>query len=80
MNRYDKEKARKNIPFSVIQAACRGSPDEMLIVIQHYTPYIVSLSKRRMIDLCGNECIVVDEEIRRRLEGKLMEAILKFEL
>lgn len=55
MNRYDKEKARKNIPFSVIQAACRGSPDEMLIVIQHYTPYIVSLSKRRMIDLCGNE-------------------------
>lgn len=80
MNRSNNKLNHKKISFLTIKAACRGNPDALKIVISHYTPYIIALSKRSVIDTWGNEYEEIDEEIRKRLEGKLMEAIIKFEI
>ena len=52
--------------------------DAMKIVLQHFSGYIASLSMRKLYDERGNVYFGVDEEIRERLQAKLMRAILTF--
>ena len=66
------------LPFPVIIAATKGDPDAMKIVLQHFSGYIASLSMRKLYDERGNVYFGVDEEIRERLQAKLMRAILTF--
>ncbi len=66
------------IPYPVIVAATKGDPDAMKIVSQHFSGYMASLSMRKLIDERGNAYFGVDEEIRERLQAKLMSAILTF--
>lgn len=73
-------KKGKVVPFSVIVAASRGDVEAVNRVLQHYEGYIISLSTRTLYDEFGNAHICVDENIRRRLQTKLIAAILKFEL
>ena len=64
------------VPYPVILAASKGDPDAMKIVLQHFSGYIASLSMRKLYDERGNVYFGVDEEIRERLQAKLMRAIL----
>ena len=66
------------IPYPVI-AAVRGDPEAVNQVLDHYSGYIEALSMRRGYDQNGNPCLAVDEEIRR-IETKLIVAILSFDL
>ena len=66
------------VPYPVILAASKGDPDAMKIVLQHFSAYIASLSMRKLYDERGNVYFGVDEDIRERLQAKLMEAILTF--
>ncbi len=50
----------------------------MKIVLQHFSGYIASLSMRKLYDERGNAYFGVDEDIRQRLQAKLMRAILTF--
>lgn len=68
------------IPYPVIEAAVSGDADAVNQVICHYSGYIATLCKRTGRDEHGNICIYVDEELRRRLEMKLIIAILSFDL
>ena len=68
------------IPFPVIVAASKGDVEAINQVLKHYEGYIISLSTRTLYDEFGNPHICVDENIRRRLQTKLIAAILKFEL
>jgi len=68
------------IPYPVIEAAVRGETDAVNAVIRHYSGYIATLCKRTGRDRNGNICTYVDEELRRRLETKLIIAILGFDL
>ena len=68
------------IPYPVIAAAVRGDPDAVNQVIDHYSGYIAAMSVRKSYDQKGNPCLAVDEEIRRRIETKLIVAILSFDL
>lgn len=68
------------IPYPVIAAAVRGDPEAVNQVLDHYSGYIAALSMRRGYDQNGNPCLAVDEEIRRRIETKLIVAILSFDL
>ena len=68
------------LPYSVIAAAMGVNPDAMARVIRHYSSYIAALSKRTSYDANGFPCFQVDEEPRRRLETKLIVAILEFDL
>lgn len=66
------------VPYPVIVAATKGDPDALKIVLQHFSGYIASLSMRKLYDERGNAYFGVDEDIRQRLQAKLMRAILTF--
>ncbi len=68
------------VAYPVIAAAVRGETDAVNEVISHYSGYIATLCKRAGRDENGNYCTYVDEELRRRLEAKLVISILGFDL
>lgn len=68
------------LPYLVIAAAVNGDPDAVNHVVRHYSGYIATLSTRTSYDAQGVLRTQVDEDLRQRLETKLIVAILKFEL
>lgn len=64
------------IPLSVIYEAMNG--DELAIgaVIAHYRGYIRYLSRRPRRDALGFEHLCVDEDMQRKLEAKLIYAVI----
>ena len=66
------------LPFSVIQKAAGGDVEAINAVLKHYERYIARLSLRELYDEYGNPHLCVDEELRRRLETKLITKILTF--
>lgn len=57
-----------------------GRPQALEQVIRHYRPYILSLCRREYIAENGNVSIVCDNELKLRLEAKLMAKILLFDI
>ena len=68
------------LPFLVILAATKGDPDAMKIVLQHYQSYIAHLSMKKIRDENGNTYWGIDEDLRERLQTKLMQAVLNFKI
>ena len=68
------------IPYPVIEAVVHGEPEAVGRVLRHYSGYIVTLCKRTGRDENGCYCTYVDEELRMRLETKLIAAVLRFDL
>ena len=66
--------------FPVILAATKGDPDAMKIVLQHYQSYIAHLSMKKIRDENGNTYWGIDEDLRERLQTKLMQAVLNFKI
>lgn len=66
------------LPYPVILAATKGDPDAMKIVLQHYRSYIAHLSMQKIRDDSGNIYWGIDEDLRERLQAKLMRAVLNF--
>lgn len=66
------------LPFSVIKKAVEGDVEAINAVLKHYERYIAKLSQRELYDKYGNPHLCVDEELRRRLETKLITKILIF--
>lgn len=52
--------------------------DAMKIVLQHYQSYIAYLSMQKIRDESGNTYWGIDEDLRQRLQVKLMRAVLNF--
>ena len=73
-------KHKELLPFQTIAAASNGVVDAINAILKHYEGYIASLSLRRVYDEDGNGYTIVDEELRRRLETKLIVKILTFEV
>ena len=68
------------LPYPVILAATKGDPDAMKIVMQHYQSYIAHLSMKKIRDESGNTYYGVDEDLRERLQAKLMRVVLDYKL
>ncbi len=68
------------IPYPVIEAAITSDTDAVNEVVRYYSGYIATLCRRTGRDESGNYCTYVDEELRRRLETKLIISILGFNL
>ncbi len=68
------------LPFPVILAATKGDPDAMKVVLQHYQSYISYLSMKKIRDENGNTYWGIDEDLRERLQAKLMQAVLNFKV
>lgn len=66
------------VPYPIIVAATKGNPEAMKVVVQHFSGYIASLSMRKLYDERGNAYYGVDEDIRERLQAKLMSTVLRF--
>jgi len=65
------------LSFDVIQAAANGSSEALDKVLRHYSGYIARLSMRQTYDEYGNPRWGVDEAMRRQLENKLIDAIVR---
>ena len=68
------------LPYEIIEAAVQGDPEAVNTVVRHYSGYIAALATRKNFDETGRAHPYVDEGLRRRLETKLITAILEFEL
>lgn len=77
----NKTKAKPDLlPFPVIAAATNGNVDAINAVVKYYAAYIAALSTRQLYDENGTPVLCVDEEMRRRLETRLITRILRFKL
>ena len=68
------------VSFSVIIAAVSGDVDAINAILKNYEGYITRLSTRKLYDEGGKAHNIVDEDIRRRLETKLITKILQFKI
>lgn len=64
------------IPMPIILAAAQGDADALTAVIAHYQGYIRFLATRPVKDAYGNVSCHVDEDMRLRLETKLIYSII----
>lgn len=64
------------IPYLTIVAAKSGDSAAMATILIHFAPYIRRYSKRTFYDEYGNHYEFVDDEIRQRIEVKLMMGIV----
>ena len=71
-----KEGHVKPIPVPVILAAVNGDEIALAAVVAHYQKYIRALATRPVKDEYGNEYLYVDEDMRLRLETKLIHSIV----
>ena len=66
------------LPYSTIEVATYGNVDAINAVLRHYERYIAALATRTLYDENGVPHLCVDEEMKRRLETKLITKILTF--
>ncbi len=64
-------KNNKLIPYTVILAAKQGDPDAMRQILQHYDRYISFCSQRILSDEYGNQFLLVDDEIKSRIQASV---------
>lgn len=64
------------LPLTVILAAMEGNGEALAAVLDHYKGYIRYLAMRPLKDEYGNEYLCVDEDMRLRLEAKLIHSIV----
>ena len=68
------------VSFPTIVAATDGDIEAVNQIVKHYGGYIAKRSLRPMKDEYGNQHMVVDETLRRRIETRLITKILSFEI
>ncbi len=68
------------IPYATIVAAKSGDAEAMRKILRHYERYIIAHSMRVLYDEYGNHYEVLDNELRQRIEAKLIfQIISKFD-
>ncbi len=81
MQNTNKKRKSKLLSFKIILDATKGEPLAMEKVIEHFKGYMITLSTRKLEDEYGNTYSYVDESIYRRLELKLITAVVtKFKI
>ncbi len=74
MQKDSRKNEERLLPFETIKAATEGDVDAMDKILKHYKPYIAKLSIRT-----NGDKSYIDEELRERLEAKLIAKTLEFE-
>ncbi|EGO8292270.1 helix-turn-helix domain-containing protein [Enterococcus faecalis] len=75
-----KNNQRPKLSVSVILSVQQGDVISMTEVLNHYKDYINHLSLQNVYEQGKDTRIQVDEYMKRRLETKLMEAVLKYKV
>lgn len=71
------KKTLSDIPFSIIEKAIIEDIEAIDYILAHYRNYIIRLSTRVARDENNNEYMYVDDDMRSRLESKLIYSIIK---
>ena len=71
------KKTLSDIPFSIIEKAINEDIEAIDYILAHYRNYIIRLSTRGARDENNNEYMYVDDDMRSRLESKLIYSIIK---
>ena len=71
------KKTLSDIPFSIIEKAINEDIEAIDYILSHYRNYIIRLSTRVARDENNNEYMYVDDDMRSRLESKLIYSIIK---
>ena len=69
-------KGRELLPLPVIHAARAGDAEAMEQILRHYEGYINKLCTRKLYDREGFPHQCLDEYMKRRLEIKLIQALV----
>lgn len=69
---------RRLLPYETVYKASMGDVEAMDAVLKRYGPYIRKLATQPYIDQSGGFHYVVNEDIRRQLEMKLITKVLLF--
>lgn len=68
------------VPFATIVASSDGDEKEIQRVLKHYDGYISKLSLRPLYDEYGNVYMVIDTELKGRIQSALIHMMLNFEI
>lgn len=68
------------IPYEIIKLAVNGDTEAMNYILKYFDAYMTSLSRKTVFDARGNDYTYVDQDIKRRLEIKLVISVLKFKI
>lgn len=68
------------IPYDIICKATNGETAALNTVLGHYSNYIKKLCQRPIYDTYGNTALIIDRQLKQRIENSLINAILKFRL
>ena len=71
------KKTLSDIPFAIIEKAINEDIEAIDYILAHYRNYIIRLSTRVARDENNNEYMYVDDDMRSRLESKLIYSIIK---
>lgn len=71
------KKTLSDIPFSIIEKAINEDIEAIDYILAHYRNYIIRLSTRVARDENNNEYMYVNDDMRSRLESKLIYSIIK---
>ncbi|MDM1009532.1 helix-turn-helix domain-containing protein [Clostridium perfringens] len=76
-----KEYVNNNLlPFEIIVKSTKGDVESINEVLNHFSGYIAKMSVRKNYDNFGDVRYVVDEDICKRIENKLVRKILLFRI
>lgn len=70
----------KHLPLNTIASAVDGDEKAIQKVLKHYEGYITKLSLRTMVDEYGNTYMVIDTEMKGRIQSALMKMISNFQV
>lgn len=70
----------KHLPLNTITSAVDGDEKAIQKVLKHYEGYITKLSLRTMVDEYGNTYMVIDTEMKGRIQSALMKMISNFQV
>lgn len=70
----------KHLPFKLIVCAANGDESTIKKALNFYDGYISKLSLRQMYDEYGNIYMVIDNELKGKLQEAVMKMVLNFEI
>lgn len=79
-NRRQINRNKELLPVDIIENAASGDVEALHKILEHYEGYIRKLSTKVMYDEYGNVHYWMDEELKRRLEIRLITTTLKFRI
>lgn len=68
------------LSFDIIAKSAKSDIESIKEVLRHFSGYIAKMSVKKTYDNFGNVKYIVDQDISKRIENKLVSKILLFRI